>query len=294
MARFSGERGLIPAHEFFVGIDSDGCVFNTMEVKQKQCFAPCFIKHFNLHQIASIARETWEFVNLYASSRGCSRFEALSRTIALLKRRIDRSLYSDLLPDIEPLRQWMGKQKIVSAASLKACLDMYPDIFLQRVYSWSLAVDACISRTVRFVPPFALAIESLEFMRGRADVVVVSQTPHEALVREWDTHGLTGYVQSIAGQEGGTKSEQLYKAVRDRYPEGHMLMIGDAPGDLEAAKSIGALFFPIIPGKETQSWELLYHEALGRFFSGCYAGTYEQELVQAFSTLLPDNPPWEV
>ena len=37
-----------PRHEFFVGIDSDGCVFDTMEIKHKECFCPAFIKHFGL------------------------------------------------------------------------------------------------------------------------------------------------------------------------------------------------------------------------------------------------------
>lgn len=37
-----------PAHEFFIGIDSDGCVFDTMEVKQKEFFIPNALKYFNL------------------------------------------------------------------------------------------------------------------------------------------------------------------------------------------------------------------------------------------------------
>jgi hypothetical protein len=31
---------LKPQKEFFIGIDSDGCVFDTMEIKQKECFCP--------------------------------------------------------------------------------------------------------------------------------------------------------------------------------------------------------------------------------------------------------------
>jgi hypothetical protein len=29
-----------PQHEFLVGIDSDGCVFDSMELKHKECFIP--------------------------------------------------------------------------------------------------------------------------------------------------------------------------------------------------------------------------------------------------------------
>jgi hypothetical protein len=28
----------VPQHPFFIGIDSDGCVFDSMELKQKECF----------------------------------------------------------------------------------------------------------------------------------------------------------------------------------------------------------------------------------------------------------------
>ena len=29
-----------PRHSFFVGIDSDGCAFDAMELKHKECFTP--------------------------------------------------------------------------------------------------------------------------------------------------------------------------------------------------------------------------------------------------------------
>ncbi len=47
-----------------------------------------------------------------------------------------------------------------------------------------------------------------------------------------------------------------------------ILMIGDANGDLKAAKSNGVLFFPVNPGKEEASWERLYREGLDKFFAG--------------------------
>ena len=59
-------------------------------------------------------------------------------------------------------------------------------------------------------------------------------------------------------------------------------MIGDAIGDLEAAKSVDALFYPIIAGEEEASWEKFYNEALDVFFSGEYAGEYEKSLIDAF------------
>ena len=68
---------LTPKHPFLIGIDSDGCVFDTMEVKHKECFAPNVIKYFGLAGVSKYAREACDFVNLYSKSRGINRFPAL-------------------------------------------------------------------------------------------------------------------------------------------------------------------------------------------------------------------------
>ena len=71
-------------------------------------------------------------------------------------------------------------------------------------------------------------------------------------------------------------------------------MIGDAPGDMRAAKANGALFYPIIPGDEIAAWKLFYEEAMERFLSGIYAGEYEEMSIERFERALPERPPWEV
>ena len=55
-----------PEHEFMVGIDSDGCAFDTMEIKHKECFIPNIIKYWNLQPVSKYARSAAEFVNLYS------------------------------------------------------------------------------------------------------------------------------------------------------------------------------------------------------------------------------------
>ncbi|MFT5474343.1 MAG: hypothetical protein ACI856_002680, partial [Kiritimatiellia bacterium] len=67
-------KTFVPAHDSFVGIDSDGCVFDTMEIKQKQCFHGLIVKAWDLRAIEPEVRQTAEFVNLYSRSRGQNRF----------------------------------------------------------------------------------------------------------------------------------------------------------------------------------------------------------------------------
>ena len=69
-------------------------------------------------------------------------------------------------------------------------------------------------------------------------------------------------------------------------------MIGDSPGDLQAAQANDVLFYPINPGDEEASWKRFHDEALDRFFDGAYAGRYERQLIDEYDARLPEKPSW--
>ena len=121
----------------------------------------------------------------------------------------------------------------------------------------------------------------------------MSQTPLEALEREWEEHDLKKNVNAIAAQEHGTKTEHISLAAKGKYSDSKILMIGDAKGDHEAAIKNGILFYPVIPGKEDQSWERFINEGLEKFIKGIYAGKYEKGLIKEFEESLPEVPPWK-
>ena len=146
---------------------------------------------------------------------------------------------------------------------------------------------------VEGVPPFPFFRESVEKLSTKADIICVSATPGEALEREWQEHDIAKYAAVIAGQEMGSKKEHLKLAAGTKYEKDHVLMIGDAPGDLAAARANAALFYPINPGHEDASWERFLNEAADRFFAGTYAGGYEASLIAEFDKLLPEKPPWK-
>src|SRR3989304_1533820 len=50
-------------HEFLVGVDSDGCAFDTMEVKHKECFIPNTVNHWDLQAVSKYARQAGELGN---------------------------------------------------------------------------------------------------------------------------------------------------------------------------------------------------------------------------------------
>lgn len=285
-------KGLAPEREFFVGIDSDGCAFPTMELKQKECFIPSTVRYWKLQPVSRFAREAAEFVNLYSKWRGINRFPALVKVFDLLAERpeVTRAMK---LPDVGPLREWIQREKTHGNHSLKREVESNPDPILLRTLQWSEAVNEAVEDMVVGVPPFPGVRESLESLAGRADLMVVSATPGEALEREWREHGIDGHGRVIAGQEMGSKTEHLTLAAGGKYAPGRVLMIGDAPGDMTAARANGALFFPINPGSEERSWERFLAEGMKRFLQGSYAGSYEKELIAEFEELLPETPPWK-
>jgi phosphoglycolate phosphatase-like HAD superfamily hydrolase len=133
----------------------------------------------------------------------------------------------------------------------------------------------------------------LEALQDTADMIVVSATPTEALTREWQEHNIAPYMRVIAGQEMGKKALHLELATKGAYAPDHVLMIGDAPGDMKAAQANNALFYPINPGAEEESWQRFFEEALHRFLEGTYAGDYEARLIAEFDRYLPEVPPWK-
>jgi len=293
-------RNFKPKKNFLIGIDSDGCAFDTMGIKQRECFCPWMIGYFGLQPVAQAARECKEFVDLFSKTRGVNRHKAVKRILTevlpshpMVKLRNFKvpqyPYYFSWVDDPDSVLSNYGLQKAIDSAKNDAQKKE-----LQHVLEWSEHVNLSIKEIVKGIPPFPFVRESLESAYKKADIIVVSATPGEALEREWNEHDLARYVSLIAGQEMGSKKEHLNLASGGKYPEDHVLMVGDAPGDYKAAKENNALFLPINPGHEESSWELFYKEAIGKFFEGKYSGDYENELIRKFNKLLPDKPKWQM
>jgi len=132
---------LKPQKEFFIGIDSDGCAFDTMEIKQKECFCPNFIKYFRMQPVSKYARETWEFVNLYSIHRGCNRFLAVNETLKLLATRPEIKARNFTVPSAAPLMEWTKKETKLGNPTLKKYAAEINDPFITQTLEWSLKVN---------------------------------------------------------------------------------------------------------------------------------------------------------
>lgn len=284
-----------PTKEFLVCVDSDGCVFDNMELKHKECFCPATVNVWGLQSVSRYAREAAEFVNLYSKTRGMNRFPAVVRTLELLGTRKEARERGYNCPDLTPLKKWIEETDSLSAKGIREYAEVHGgdmDPVLATAARWSAEVDENIERIVHGVASLPGVKEAFAEIAQFADIVIVSATPHEAIVREWGTQGLLEHITVVSGQELGTKKECIRKAMLGKYAADKVLMVGDAPGDYEAAKANGVQFYPIIPGQEVESWSRLRGEAANRFHMSEYAGDYMEGLLAEFDAVLQEEPSW--
>jgi len=292
-------KDFTPKHEFLIAIDSDGCAFDTMGIKQRECFCPWMIAFYRLQPVAEAARQCKEFADLFSRTRGLNRHKTTKRILTeLLPSHPMTRARNFQVPQFPHYFKWVDDpESVLSNDGLRKAIaqtrseDARQE--LANALAWSQRVNRAVKEIVRDIPPFPYVRESLEKLAPLADVIVVSATPCEALRREWNEHDIARYVQIIAGQEMGTKKKHLAFAARGKYAPGKVLMIGDAPGDMKAAKANDLLFYPINPGDERRSWQRFFEEGIEKFINGKYAGGYEKERIAEFEGYLPENPPWQ-
>lgn len=280
--------------EYLVCVDSDGCLLDNMELKHKECFCPATVNVWDLQGASRFVRECAEYVNLYSKSRGRNRFPAIVLTLELAYARPELIERGYVLPDLTPLKNWIKNTPVLGAKALEdyaAGRDSI-DPVLETAARWSREVDANIKHIVRNIKPFPYVKETLKKLSEFANIVVVSATPNEALTRELKECGIAELVDIISGQEAGTKSECIRRAKSAGFDDDHVLKIGDAPGDLEAANDNNVLFHPIVPGRETESWKRICDESSEIFRNHNFRGEYMEKLCKEFFEVLRDVPPW--
>ena len=294
MDKVSELRGFKPQHEFFVGVDSDGCAFDAMGIKHKLAFIPMAVAIWGLEEIETSVYEVGEFVNLNSNRRGINRFPGLLLMFDYLKERLDIEPFEKLLPNFEELREFVNSGMPMSNDSLRKFSEGKDSKFLKELMDWSAHGDQLFSQHVENLAPFDYVAKSLAKVSTLADSMIVSAASTEGLYNDWTKSGIMQYMTLVAGQEVGSKKQQLALAAAGKYGSNSVLMVGDAPGDMQAAKENGALFYPINPGYEVRSWKRFHDEAFERFIQGTYAGEYEERLIKEFMNLLPEEKPWEV
>ena len=275
-------------------LDSDGCALDSMDIKQKTVFAPAFIAHFDLEDIAAEATEAWEFVSLHSRTRGANRFVLLLRAMDILRKHPSPRARRHPLPDLTALRDAGGDTGLVTTSNLAELAGQAPQ--MKNVLAWSEEIDRGVHSAIASVSPYGGVPEVLAVVAAVATIAIVSQTPGNTLKKEWRHAGLLSLVDSIYGQYPGGKAAVLKKLTAnhgDTDAPQPVIMIGDAPGDFEATRGTPVRFYPIIPGREGKSWVRFASEVLYPFINGDYTEAMQKRYVQEFLAALPEEPTWK-
>ena len=267
--------------DYLVCVDSDGCAMDTMDIKHFRCFGPCMVKEWKLEAWEGQILDRWNEINLYSMTRGINRFLAL----AMALEEINESLTP--VEGVEELSAWVKEADELSNGSVQRKAEESGLEIFRKALAWSKAVNQSISELPEETKkPFEGVAEGLKAAHESADVAIVSSANLEAVVEEWQKHGLMDSVDVCLTQNVGSKAYCIGKMLEYGFAADHVLMIGDAPGDLSAAQKNGVLYYPILVKHEKESWETFVKEALPRFLQGTYKGDYQEQQIQAFRSNL--------
>lgn len=263
--------------EYLICVDSDGCAMDTMDIKHIRCFGPCMVEEWGLLEWKEAILARWNEINLYTATRGINRFKGL----ALMLREVNDK-YTEI-EEVEILEKWAEESPELSNNALKEALAEKDSIILKKALSWSEKVNESINALpFEEKKPFEGVKEGLAYAHQFADVAIVSSANLQAVEEEWELYKLLDDVDILLAQNVGSKAFCIEELLKKGYDRRNVLMTGDAPGDLDAAKKNGVFYYPILVRNEAQSWKEFKETAVGKLVDGSYGGAYQEERIQVF------------
>ena len=257
-------------HDYLVCVDSDGCVMDTMNCKHFHCFGPCMVTEWGLEEWKNEILDRWNVINLFSMTRGINRFKGLAMALGEINEKYTR------ITGVEALQHWADTAPALSndGAAKAAAEATDPDakLVLKKALSWSKAVNAAIVALDEDLKvPYNGAKEGLAAAHEFADVAMVSSANRDAVEEEWGKFGLLEHTDIVLAQDIGSKAACIKEMLKFGYDLNKVLMVGDAPGDCDAAEKNGVYYYPILVNHEKESWDEAIAVGFGKLQSGEYA-----------------------
>ena len=267
-------------HDYLVCVDSDGCVMDTMNCKHFHCFGPCMVDEWGLQQWQDAILERWNVINLFSMTRGVNRFKGLAMALGEINETYKP------IPGVKALQDWAATAPALSndgvAKAAAEAADPEAKRIFEKALSWSKAVNAAIVQLDEALKvPYDGAKEGLAAAHTFADVAMVSSANRDAVEEEWGKFGLLTHTDIVLAQDIGSKAACIAEMMKFGYDPNKVLMVGDAPGDSDAAKKNGVYYYPILVNHEKESWDEAIAVAFDKLQSGDYAA-YGEEKQQQF------------
>lgn len=264
--------------DFLICVDSDGCAMDTMDIKHIRCFGPCMVDEWGLQQWEEAILKRWNDINLYTMTRGINRFKGLSMALGEIHETYCA------IEDLDTLTHWVNTSDELSNPALERAIAENPgSISLQKALRWSNAVNVSIKQLPEEnILPYENVKQALAYAHERADVAIVSSANLGAVLEEWQRHGLLEHTDVVLAQDSGSKAYCIGRLLEQGYGADHVLMCGDAPGDLKAAQDNGVFYYPILVRSEKESWQEFMDCGCEKLLNGTYGGDYQEAKIRAF------------
>lgn len=275
--------------EFLICIDSDGCAMDTMEVKHRECFGPQWINTYGLNACYEECMKLWLDINLYSITRGINRFKGLALALEeMVKRGVIVTSEQELtegkvyVGGLEEFVTWTKEAKELSNPALLALTQKSNSECVEKALLWSVRTNRAIHQLPPEDKPFPNVKAVMDTMCKQADLAAVSSANGEAVEAEWTKHQLKDDCRVLLCQEAGSKAFCIGEMIKMGYTKEKILMVGDAPGDRDAAVKNGVFYYPILVGKEGESWQRLLTEAFPKLLEGSFDSRYQASLIKEF------------
>ena len=267
-------------HDYLVCVDSDGCVMDTMNCKHFNCFGPCMVTEWGLEEWKDAILDRWNVITLFSLTRGINRFKGLAMALG----EIDKQYKP--IPGVAALQHWADTAPALSndgvAKAAAEAQDEEAKAIFAKALSWSKAVNAAIVELDEALKvPYDGAKEGLAAAHEFADVAMVSSANRDAVEEEWGKFGLLQHTDIVLAQDIGSKAACIAAMLKFGYDPAKVLMVGDAPGDCDAAEKNGVHYYPILVIHEKASWDEAISVAFAKLQFGDYA-LYGQEKKSQF------------
>ena len=257
-------------HDYLVCVDSDGCVMDTMNCKHFNCFGPCMVTEWGLEEWKDAILERWNVINLFSMTRGINRFKGLAMALGEINEQ-----YTPIT-GIAALQRWADTAPALSndgvAKAAEEATDPDAKLVLSKALAWSKAVNASIVKLPEELKvPYDGAREGLAAAHTFADVAMVSSANRDAVEEEWGKFGLLEHTDIVLAQDVGSKAACIREMLKFGYDVNKVVMVGDAPGDCDAAEKNGVHYYPILVNHEKESWDEAIAVAFRKLRDGEYA-----------------------
>ena len=279
--------GFIKKHDFLICVDSDGCVMDTMNCKHIHCFGPCMVTEWGLEQWNDEILHRWNVINLFSMTRGINRFKGLAMALGEIHEKYTT------ITGIAALQDWAANAPALSndavAKAAEDATDPEAKLVFSKALSWSKAVNAgIVALPEELKIPYEGAKEGLAAAHSFADVAMVSSANRDAVEEEWGKFGLLEHTDIVLAQDVGSKAACISQMLKFGYDPYKVLMIGDAPGDQDAAQQNGVYYYPILVNHEKSSWDEAIAVAFDKLRCGDFA-EYGAQKQQQFLLNLSNN-----